>query len=45
MVLAAIHGISVFLAVIGCIVLAGWVLERVIVDARRSKRRPRKRRG
>lgn len=26
--LAVIHGISVFLAVIGCIVLAGWVLER-----------------
>jgi flagellar biogenesis protein FliO len=37
-VLAAIHGIGGFIAIIGCVVLAAWVLERVIVDIRRSKR-------
>jgi hypothetical protein len=37
-VLAAIHGISVFLAVIGGIVLAGWIVERLLI-ARRSKHR------
>jgi hypothetical protein len=41
---AAIHGISVFLAVVGCIVLAGSALERLVIDARTSKRRPRRRR-
>jgi hypothetical protein len=38
-VLAAVHGISVFLAEIGCIVvLAGWVADQVIRDLRQIRR-------
>jgi hypothetical protein len=43
-VLAAIHGISIFLAVIACIILAGWVIERIGLDLKGGRRR-RGRRG
>jgi hypothetical protein len=38
-VLAAVHGISVFLAEIGCIVvLAAWVADQIIRDLRQIRR-------
>jgi hypothetical protein len=42
--LAAMHSISIFLAVIGSIVLAGWVVERIVKDLQKD-RRERRRRG
>jgi hypothetical protein len=41
---AAIQGISVFLAVIGCIVLAGWVAEQIAKDVQKSRRARRRQR-
>jgi hypothetical protein len=43
-VVAAIHGISVFLVVIGSIALAGWVLDQVVNDVRGIRRGRRRRR-
>jgi len=44
LVLAAVHGISVFLAEIGCIVvLVGWVADQVIRDLRQIRRARRAR--
>ena len=41
--LAAIHGVSIFLAVIGGIVLAGWVAERIVKDVQKGRRGRRRR--
>jgi len=40
--LAAIPGVSIFLAVIGCIVLAGWVAEQIVKDVQKGRRRRRR---
>jgi hypothetical protein len=40
--LAAMHGISVFLAVVGCIVLAGRVAERIAKDVQKGRRGQRR---
>jgi hypothetical protein len=42
--LAEIHGVAVFLAVIGCIVLAGWVAEQIAKDVQKSRRARRRQR-
>jgi hypothetical protein len=38
-VLAAIHGISVFLATIGVIILGGFVVQTIGLDIRRRRKR------
>jgi hypothetical protein len=37
--LAAIHMVSVALATFGVIILAGWVIEQILKDVRRDRRK------
>jgi uncharacterized membrane protein YecN with MAPEG domain len=42
-ILAAMHSISLFLAVIGVILLVGWVLERIGIDVKHGRRKRKRR--